>query len=87
MFNPASKSKAAQPEQRSAYKFVANQGKTGFVLISLRQEEVKREERPGEFPSCAWCLLTARGLSQVKASHLSLESFLLTVSKILLLPM
>lgn len=60
----ASNSKAAQTEQRSAYTFVANQGKKGFVLLSLGQEEVKREERPAGFLSCTWCLLTARGLGK-----------------------
>lgn len=68
--NPSSNSKAAQPEQRFAYKFMANQG---FVLISLGQEEVKREERPAGFLSGTGCLLTAHGLSQAKASHLSPE--------------
>lgn len=61
-------------EQRSAYTFVANQGRKRFVLVSLGQQEVKREERPEGFLSCTWCLLTARGLSQAKVINLQIAS-------------
>lgn len=66
---PSIEEQGSTGRARSAYTFVANPGKKGFVLVPLGQEEVKREERPAGFPSCTWCLLTARGLSWAKASH------------------